>query len=741
MTSTIYNPALEYAETMQAFGLNIEQPIDDGKIHRVKCAHDNNTSRSGRYFFHNNGVPMGKYGCYHEHNENGLGLKWTSNTPDTRTAAEKVADRERVAQAQAERDAETLLEQANTAAKCNDLWATCTDATAANSYLIKKGIQPHGTKAQDDNLLIPIYDGIANLASIQTVHSDGQKKFEYGGKVTGCFYLFGESASNTLVICEGFATGASIAEATGYQVACAFNAGNLLPVAQRLKTIKSEMIIIVAGDNDASNVGQSKAQVAASTISAHLAVVDFSAIETSSSTKPPTDFNDLHQLAGLEAVKAQIDEGLARETLAVAIEAESNEDLIKRLAAMSLLEYTQNCKLVSGKFGISKAELKKVVDEARKTIDTEQQSGGFALFANIEPYDDEVNGADVLNEVLEQLRTYVIADEETLHAAALWVAMTWLVDHATVLPIAIITAPERGCGKTTLLSTIGKMACKPVTASSISPAAMFRLIDGYKPTLLLDETDATLKDNEELRGIVNSGHTKDAAYVVRTVGDNHEPKVFSTWGAKLLCGIGRIPETIESRAIILKMRRRVRGESVSNLRHAPEEAFTRIQQRLARWAMDNATEFAELRPIMEGLTNRNADNYEPLLAIATLAGEEWVARITAAAHILTQFDDDHLSINEKLLADIRNAFTNKGVDKIKTVDLILELCRDEEEIWATYNRGNRLSSRQLSTRLTQHGIKSKDMRVDGSVCKGYELSQFTEAFARYLDDEVVEPAA
>lgn len=731
MSNPATNPATAYTEVLQTFGLEVEQPIGDGKLHRVKCAHDNNGGNSGRYFFHNNGVPMGKYGCFHEHNENGLGLTWKSDAPDTRTEAEKSADRERIAQAQAERSAETLLEQANTATMCFKVWATSADATSDNPYLIKKGIQPHGTKTDGKNLLIPIYDGEHSLSSLQTIDPSGQKRFQYGGKITGCFHKFGNPASNVLLICEGFATGASIAEATGYQVVCAFNAGNLAPVAQKLKISEPKLNIIIAGDNDASNVGQDKARAAASSIGAHLAIVDFSGMDIGNVEKPPTDFNDLHKLAGLESVKAQIDAGLARDAMPIV---ETDDDLIKRLATMPILEYMQSCKAACQRFGITASQLKAVVGESRAAINVAQEPDRFILFPMVEPHDEEVDGAEVLNEVLAQLQTYVIADKETLHAAALWVAMTWLVDYATVLPLAIITAPERGCGKTTLLSTMAKMVCKPVTTSSISPAAMFRIIEAYQPTLLLDETDATFKDNEELRGIVNSGHTKDAAIVIRTVGDDHEPKPFSTWSAKLLCGIGRIPETIESRAIILKMRRKFKGEGVSNLRHAPNSVFTQIQRRLARWAIDNSTQFAELRPIMDGLSNRNADNYEPLLAIAMLAGDEWVNRIKSAALKLTEFDGDSLSISEKLLADIRNIFTQHTLDKISSLNLISKLCNDEEDIWATYNRGRSITANQISTRLAKYGIKSKNMRIDNHVCKGYEVSQFTDAFTRYLDD-------
>lgn len=115
------------------------------------------------------------------------------------------------------------------------------------------------------------------------------------------------------------------------------------------------------------------------------------------------------------------------------------------------------------------------------------------LFADIESWDEAVNGSDLLNDVLAVLQKHAIADIETLHAASLWVCMTWLTDYATVLPLAMITAPEKGCGKTTLLSAMSKMSFKPIQASNITAAASFRLIDAVQPTLFIDEADTFLK--------------------------------------------------------------------------------------------------------------------------------------------------------------------------------------------------------------------------------------------------------
>lgn len=357
------------------------------------------------------------------------------------------------------------------------------------------------------------------------------------------------------------------------------------------------------------------------------------------------------------------------------------------------------------------------------------------LFADVEPWDEAINGADVLNDILAVLQKHVITDVETLHAATLWVCMTWLTDYATVLPLAMITAPEKNCGKTTLLSAMSKMSFRPIQTSNTTPAATFRLIEASQPTLFIDEADTFLKYSEDMRGIINSGHTRDSAYVLRTVGNDFEPKRFSTWCAKALCGIGHLPETIESRSIILKMRRKMNGEQAANLRHSDSAVFDAIKRKLIRWSTDNAEAFSKLHPVMEGLSNRDADNYEPLLAIAMLAGGDWVSHITKAAKQLTKSDGDNRSIGVELLDACRTAFEALKVDKISSVNLIREICKDDEAPFETYNRGKPITPRQVSRWLSQYGIVPKTVRFSYGTAKGYDIKQFTETFTAYLFDE------
>lgn len=192
------------------------------------------------------------------------------------------------------------------------------------------------------------------------------------------------------------------------------------------------------------------------------------------------------------------------------------------------------------------------------------------MFTEQRAWHDAVSGEQLLTEIKETIKQFVVADEPSLTAAALWVVFTWVHHLMQVSPIAHITAPEKRCGKSVLLECLTRLSCRAIPASSISSAAIYRCIERWEPTLLIDEADSFMRDNEDLRGIINSGFNKSAAFVVRCVGDDHEPTKFSTWAAKALCGIGKLPGTIEDRAIPLILRRKQPHEHTKKIRRTPE---------------------------------------------------------------------------------------------------------------------------------------------------------------------------
>lgn len=363
-----------------------------------------------------------------------------------------------------------------------------------------------------------------------------------------------------------------------------------------------------------------------------------------------------------------------------------------------------------------------------------KESGNDSFFSEVEPWPEAVDGADLLHDIASVMGQFVIADKETIRAAALWVVFTWLTDVVQVAPIANITAPEKRCGKTVMLSTLGKLSYRPLQASDIATAALFRSIELWSPTLLIDEVDAFLRDNEEARGILNAGFTRDSAFVIRCVGDDHTPTKFRVWGGKALCGIGKIADTLADRSIPLRLRRKKPGESTGHLRHSDEAIWIRLRSRIARFADDNAQIIGAARPaIIEGLNDRANDAWEPLLAIADAAGGEWPSIARKSAVVLHGLEGESPSVGVELLSDIKNIFDRKEASKMFSSHLLDELVADDEAPWATWNRGKAMAPRQLKTKLAEFGISSKQVRIGYDSGKmGYERSDFVEVWSRYL---------
>ncbi|MES2818721.1 MAG: DUF3631 domain-containing protein [Pseudomonadota bacterium] len=377
---------------------------------------------------------------------------------------------------------------------------------------------------------------------------------------------------------------------------------------------------------------------------------------------------------------------------------------------------------------VSLAELDKLTAAAPPAPD----SG--APFAAVIPWPVPVDGAALLQAVTVLIRRHVVAEPATINAAALWVVFTWFIDVVDVAPIANVTAPEKRCGKTILLGVMARLVCRPLAVSNIATAALFRALQLWAPSLLIDEVDAFLSAHEDARGILNAGFTRDAAYVIRCVGEEHTPTCFNVWGAKALCGIGKIADTLADRSIVLRLRRKLPGERTVKLRHADPQAFAEVAAQLARFALDNREPIRGARPAeIEGLSDRANDCWEPLLAIAELAGGAWPRLARVAAVALHGLEEDAPSIGAELLADIKAVFETKRSSRLFSVDLLAALAADEESPWATWNRGKPMTVRQLAAKLGGYGIRSKQLRIGcESGRKGYEQRDFMDAWRCYL---------
>ena len=273
-----------------------DQIEDDGALHRFS-SNGKPSNKDGWYTFHRDDVPAGSFGCWRE----GLSQIWCSKSDTDMTTGEREAHRQRVKALQAQRNADQLERQHDASHKAAALWAQAAPATSDNVYLARKGVQPHGIREFGERLLVPMRDTAGKLHSLQTIAADGTKRFHVGGRIKGCYYSIGKP-THALVVCEGFATGASIHDSTGHAVAVAFNAGNVLEVALALHSKYPELKIIVAADDDhltEGNPGVTKATEAALAVNGLLAVPVFGA----GRPEKATDFNDLHQIKGITAVR------------------------------------------------------------------------------------------------------------------------------------------------------------------------------------------------------------------------------------------------------------------------------------------------------------------------------------------------------------------------------------------------------------------------------------------------------
>ena len=296
------NNAIEqFRNAIQSAGLIPPAMIEpDGKLHRF-ASNGKRGDDAGWYALHEDGVPAGCFGDWRTEQSQ----TWRADIGRTLTPEEDAAHRAKVEAMQREREAEKARQQAESASKGVAIWEDAKPAPVDHPYLIRKGIKPNGARLHNDALVIPMRAG-GELHSLQLIGLDGEKRFLTGGRVTGCYFSIGNhKGAAALCIAEGFATGATVHEATGCPVAVAFNAGNLGPVAKTMRERFPDTSLIICADDDAAtngNPGLTKATAAARSVGGLLAIPDFS----SDRPEGVTDFNDMASLRGLDAVRRTI---------------------------------------------------------------------------------------------------------------------------------------------------------------------------------------------------------------------------------------------------------------------------------------------------------------------------------------------------------------------------------------------------------------------------------------------------
>jgi Protein of unknown function (DUF3631)/Bifunctional DNA primase/polymerase, N-terminal len=409
----------------------------------------------------------------------------------------------------------------------------------------------------------------------------------------------------------------------------------------------------------------------------------------------------------------------------------TDEKAIDVLAQLDTLTYQKRRLQEAKSLGIPVAALDKLVRQNQAQVEADKAE---LPHWKVEPWDSAVDSAGLLTDIEQVFVRYVYLPRGASVALALWTLHAWTMDAGDISPFLVLVSPTKRCGKTTVLIILYYLTPRSELASNISPSALFRYVEEIRPTLLIDEADSFVKDNEELRGILNSGHTKAAAHVIRNVEINgeHKPRRFSTWAAKAIATIRALADTLEDRAIVLMLQRKPRTAKVERLRKRDGEEFAALRQKATRWAADNFDKLADPDPqVPDVLNDRAADNWRPLLAIADLAEGEWPKRAREAACTLS--GDGHEAVSDvELLRDIRTAFGD--LDVITSADLVAALTADPERPWATWGRNDKpLTQNQLARLLKPFAIISETVHPLGRPhAKGYKRVHFEGVWEGYL---------
>jgi putative DNA primase/helicase len=353
------------------------------------------------------------------------------------------------------------------------------------------------------------------------------------------------------------------------------------------------------------------------------------------------------------------------------------------------------------------------------------------------PWPSEVQGHELLETLCDLIRSYLILPVYAPEVTALWIAHTYLLDYADFTPYLWVTSPARECGKSTLLELLSHLAFRAQLTGGITAAALYRRIDRLRPTMLLDELDARLKSEsgENLRAVLNTGFHRSGKMTI-CIGDAHDDKDFSTFCPKVLAGIGQLWDTVTSRSIPLRLHRaakvdlaqikKIRGDRI-------HDECLPYRQKLLRWRETLREPLHVADPVMpEQLGARQSDVWRPLLAIADMAGGRWPVAMREAACALHGISEDEGDYGLLLLADIRDLFARLGQSRLASAVIVEELAKIDDRPWPEYRHGKAITTTGIAYLLKRFSIKSKNIRINTDILKGYELDQFTSAFSSYL---------
>jgi hypothetical protein len=385
----------------------------------------------------------------------------------------------------------------------------------------------------------------------------------------------------------------------------------------------------------------------------------------------------------------------------------------------------------------------------------ERNENPTVIFEPIAPHPEPVIVGELLTEIEVVIKRHLVLSDAAATALAVWVLHTYVYDLRDTVAYVAIESPEKRCGKTTLLTVLAAMADKPLIAANVTVGALFRAIDACQPSLFIDEADTFLAGNTTMRGIINSGNTWRTAYVLRLSkskqsraqkspdrqGAGQPGKLpvpqttdsglerYSCWCPKAIAMIGKVPDTIADRSIVVEMVRKLPTE-----KRAPLAALNTasIKAKCARFALDLGNAVRECEKIHgEGLNDRAADTFDPLYVIARLAGKAWEQRLHAAALALAPVAQSRNSGTE-LLQDIYAMFVLMNETKMFTRSILTCLKDPEFAPASLATKYSNLDEHKIAQNLRPYGIKPMVFRAGKHIGRGYTMEALKDAVARYV---------
>ena len=409
------------------------------------------------------------------------------------------------------------------------------------------------------------------------------------------------------------------------------------------------------------------------------------------------------------------------------------EDRIDELSKLTPLEYETKRTEAAKELNLRVKVLDKQVAKRRDIIESNETDELVEFTIPCSEQPDPIKMADYLHDRI--FKHVVLKHPEYAVAITLWCLSTWLLNAWTVMPHLLIKSLTKRSGKNRLLVLVEAWSARSYMCANITSAALFRVIEEYRPTLVMDEVDRYLAKNEELNGIMNAGHTKRTAKVPRTekIGEEFKVRSFNVFGPKCMAGIGEQLDTMTDRSIVIQMERKLLEQPVDKVPLLFFENQKIVRSKIARWAEDNLAKAQTLNPIIPNMGNDRAlDNWEPLFVVANLIGGDWPKKCLAAYTKIEEvsatdaMEQDPVPI--RILRELAPVIATRQGNWINATELRKILVEDNQDSeFIDWFRGEPISPKLLSKHLKKAGV-ARD-RIDGK--SAYSVTDLKDLIKRY----------